>query len=169
MTVTEAIRARRSVRDFKQGAEVTEEQIKLLLEAAMMAPSACNTRPWEFAVITNREMLDKIREYHRHTRMLATASLAIVVCALPETQEGVSAGFFPQDCAAATQNILLQAVELGLGCCWCGVYPKDGFVEKTRELLGVSGLPFCIIAIGVPEINPDARGFYDETKVKYFK
>ena len=48
MTITEVIRARRSIRKFKPGAVVTDDQIKLLLEAAMLAPSACNTRPWEY-------------------------------------------------------------------------------------------------------------------------
>jgi len=51
MTVNEAIRKRRSIRKFKPDAEATDEQVKLLLEAAMLAPSACNTRPWEFVVV----------------------------------------------------------------------------------------------------------------------
>jgi nitroreductase len=101
MKLLEAIRERHSIRKFKSGAEVTDEQIRLLLEAAMLAPSACNTRPWEFIVIKNREKLDEIRKIHPYTGMLETASLAIVVVALPESQEkvnnGLPVGYYPQD------------------------------------------------------------------------
>ena len=171
MTVIEAIRTRRSIRKFKPGAVVTDEQLKLLLEAAMLAPSACNTRPWEFIVIKDRSMLDKIRATHPYTKMLETASLAIIMMALPESQEnirdGLAKGFYPQDCGAATQNILLQAVELGLGTCWCGVYPKEQRIKEMQEILGTTKLPFNIIAIGVPDENPDPRGAYEESKVTY--
>ena len=170
MTVIEAIRARRSIRKFKKDAVVTDEQIKQLLEAAMLAPSACNTRPWEFIVIKNREVLDQIRKTHPYTGMLETASLAIVMVALPEAQErldGLPRGFYPQDCGAATQNILLAAVELGLGTCWCGVYPKENRIAEMREILGTAKLPFCIIAVGMPDENPNPRGMYEESKVSY--
>ena len=171
MTVTEAIRARRSIRKFKPGAVVTDEQIRLLLEAAMLAPSACNTRPWEFIVVKDRAMLDKIRDAHPYTGMLETASLAIIVIALPESQEtvrdGLPKGFYPQDCGAATQNILLQAVELGLGTCWCRVCPKEPRIAEIRELFKISTekLPFCVIAVGVPNEDPEPRGSYEESKV----
>jgi nitroreductase len=105
--------------------------------------------------------------------MLETASLAIVVVALPETQadinDGLAVGFYPQDCGAATQNILLQAVELGLGTCWCGVYPKENRIAEIREIFEIADtkIPFCVIAVGVPDENPEPRGQYDEGKVSY--
>ena len=168
MTVIEAIRKRRSIRKFKPDAIVTDEQIKLLLEAAMLAPSACNTRPWEFIVVKDREKLEQIRKAHPYTGMLETASLAIVMCALPETQkEPIMSGYYPQDCGAATENILIQAVELGLGSCWCGVYPKEERIAEIQNVLGITSLPFNVIAIGVPDEDPAPRGQYDENKVKY--
>jgi len=168
MTVTEAIRKRRSIRKFKSSAIVTDEQIKLLLEAAMMAPSACNSRPWEFIVVKDREKLNQIRKTHPYTGMLETASLAIVICALPETQkEPIMSDYYPQDCGAATENILLQAVELGLGSCWCGVYPKEERITEIQRVLGITSLPFNVIAIGVPDENPKPRGKYEESKVTY--
>jgi nitroreductase len=167
----EAIRKRRSIRKFKPGAVVTDEQVKLLLEAAMLAPSACNTRPWEFIVVRDRTKLEQIRTTHPYTGMLETASLAIIMLALPEAQESISdglpKGFYPQDCGAATQNILLAAVELGLGGCWCGVYPKEVRIAEMREILGTEKLPFCVIAVGVPDEAPEPRGRYEESKVTY--
>jgi len=170
MKVTEAIRKRRSIRRFKPGVAVTAEQIKLLLEAAMLAPSACNSRPWEFIVVQSREKLDRIREVHPYTGMLETASLAIIICALPDTQkEPIMSGYYPQDCGAATENILLQAVELGLGACWCGVYPKEDRIADIQNLLEIEAnkLPFNIIAVGVPDEEPALRGHYEESKVSY--
>ena len=168
MTASEAIRARRSIRKFVPGAEVTDKQVHALLEAAMVSPSACNTRPWEFIVIRDRAMLDQIRAVHPYTGMLETASLAIVMIALPETQvEPINTGYYPQDCGAATQNILIEAVAQGLGACWCGVYPKEQRIAEVRKILDIESVPFCIIAVGVPDESPKARGSFEEGKVRY--
>ena len=51
MNTSDAIRARRSIRKYKKGTVIPKEHIHQMLEAAMMAPSACNTRPWEFVVV----------------------------------------------------------------------------------------------------------------------
>jgi len=165
--INEIIRKRKSVRRYKQEKTVTDEQIKEILEAAMLAPSARNTRPWEFIVVRNQEILEKIVNLpNSHYSMVKPAGLAIVVCADIEKQTG---NFFPQDCAAATQNILLQSAELNLGTCWCGVYPKEDKVEEFREIfeLPENIVPFCIIALGAPDEEFGSRGFYEESKVKW--
>jgi nitroreductase len=160
MTVSEAIHARRSIRKYKK-AELTQEQIDALLEAAMLAPSANNSRPWEFLVVKSREYIDKILKIHPYAGMLKEASLAIVVCGRVETD------FFPQDCGAAVENILLRAVELGLGTCWCGVYPEEKRMRDMRDALGIKSIPFCVIAVGVPGESPAPRGSYDRKRVSY--
>ena len=163
----EAIEKRRSIRKYKQGAVVTREQLDRLLKAAMLAPSACNSRPWEFIVITKRETLDAIVKIHPYAGMCKTASAAIIVVALPQT--GMPEGYFPQDCGAATAHILLEAADMGLGTCWCGVYPKDERISSIAELFNIKApkLPFCVIAIGVPDENPAQRGFFEAAKVSY--
>jgi len=167
MNTLEAIRSRRSIRKYKKGAVIPKEDIKLILEAAMMAPSACNSRPWEFVVVENQEKLQEIHAVHPYTSMLNTASLAIVICGRPDLQVGVAEGFFPQDCGAAAQNILLAAAELGYGTCWCGVYPSEARVADVRKIIDVTSVPFAVIALGVPDDAPAARGFYDESRVKW--
>lgn len=167
MKTLETIRSRRSIRKYKPGAVIPKEDLKQILEAAMMAPSACNTRPWEFVVVENREMLDAIMKVHPYVSMLKTASLAIVVCARPELQDGICPGYFPEDCGAASQNILLAAAELGYGTCWCGVYPMEERVQAIRKVIGVESMPFSVIALGVADETPAARGFYDESRVKW--
>jgi len=161
------IENRRSVRKYQTDKPVTREQINRMLNAAMMAPSACNSRPWEFIAITNREVLDKIASIHPYAGMCKTATAAIIIVAIPQT--GKPIGYFPQDCAAATQNILLEAVSLGLGTCWCGVYPRDERITSIRELFNIEEpkIPFCVIAVGTPDETPVCRGFFDDTRVKY--
>ncbi|MCL2528331.1 MAG: nitroreductase family protein [Defluviitaleaceae bacterium] len=171
--VLDVVKNRRSIRKFKD-TPVPKEKVTAMLEAAMLAPSACNTRPWRFIAITNREVLNKLADVHNWAKMLYTAPLAIIMVALPAAQDGVQndlpLGYFPQDCGAATQNILLQAEALGLGTCWCGVYPKDWF-PQVREILEIpeGEFPFNIIAIGEKDESPNPRGRYDEAKVTWIE
>lgn len=165
--VTTVIRARRSIRSYKSGMEIPQQDIDLMLEAAMMAPSAGNRRPWEFVVVKSMEKREEIMQAHEYSHMLREASLGIVVCALPETQTGNLEGFWPQDCGAAIENLLLQAAALGYGTVWCGVYPIQKRVEALRRILDVASVPMAVIAVGVPDEQPKARGFYDREKVKY--
>ena len=79
MQTNEAIRARRSVRKYKAGAAVPPEHVKLMLEAAMMAPSAVNSRPWEFYVEERQETLEPLMQAHPACEMLETAPLTIAV------------------------------------------------------------------------------------------
>lgn len=164
------IQTRRSTRKFTQ-TPVTKAQTHTLLEAAMLSPSACNTRPWRFIAVTNREMLNTLAEVHPWAKMLQTAQLCIAVVALPQKQEniynGLPQGFWPQDCGAAAQSILLQAEALGLGACWCGVYPREGTMAAVCGVLAIAPdeVPFCLIAIGEKDEFPNPRGRYEEEKV----
>ncbi len=170
MNLTEGIRARRSVRKYRAGQTIPQEHIDLMLEAAMCAPSACNSRPWEFVVVENAALRKEITTIQPYCRSLPDAALGIVVCGVPEALPNApEGGFWPQDCAAATENLLLQAAELGYGTCWCGLYPSMGRVEAMRKLLGVQSTPFNLIIVGVPDESPTMRGFYDKARVKYLR
>ncbi|MDR0499895.1 MAG: nitroreductase family protein [Coriobacteriales bacterium] len=171
MPIAEIISKRRSVRNYKEGAIVTDEQVRSLLEAAMLAPSACNQRPWEFLVVRDPENLSAICEFHPYTSMLKTASLAIIVLIDTNAHNAISEPFNPQDAGAATQNILLQAVHEGLGTCWCGIYPEGNLMNYVRELFGLPEnlAPFNVIAVGVANEDGGSRGFYEEEKVHWDK
>jgi len=168
--MSELTENRRSIRKFKADKPVTKEQINCLLKAAMLAPSACNTRPWEFIVITKREALDEIVRIHPYAGMCKTAAAAVIVVAIPQEKE-LPQGYFPQDCGAATENILLEAVSMGLGACWCGIYPKEERIVPFRESFKIHEpkVPFCVIAIGVPDEAPERRGFFEEAKITYIE
>ena len=169
MTAIETIKSRRSIRKYKADIPVADEHIHLMLEAAMMAPSACNSRPWEFVVVKNKDVHEQIIKAIPSAAMLRTAPLAIIVCGLPEVSKNACRGneYWPQDCGAAVQNLLLAAKELGYGTCWCGTYPVASRVEMMQEVLGVNSIPLATIAVGVADEEPDARGYYEDTKVKF--
>jgi nitroreductase len=169
MNITEAIRARRSIRRYKEGIRIPHKDITIMLEAAMMAPSSGNTRPWEFVVIENQDTIKELTDIHPYARMFRTASAAILVCGRPDLQPGVYGGFWPQDCGAATENMLLQAMDLGYGTCWCGLYPLEDRVKKVQEMFQIHSIPYAIVALGVPDQEPEARGFFDEERVHYIK
>ncbi|MCL2085135.1 MAG: nitroreductase family protein [Oscillospiraceae bacterium] len=162
-----AIESRRSIRQYKPDIPVSREQLDQMIHAAMLAPSACNSRPWEFIAVTKREVLDEIVRIHPYAQMCKTAAAAIIVVAIPQT--GMPEGYYAQDCGAATQNILLEAAAMGLGTCWCGVYPREERIASIRELFDIRDpkIPFNVIAVGTPGEAPAARGFFEESKVSY--
>jgi len=167
MDCNQAIRARRSIRKFKPGQAVPKADVETMLEAAMMAPSACNTRPWEFFVVENPEIKEKLRAAHPYASMLKDASLAIVVCGRPDDQKGMCDGYWPLDCGAAVENLLVQAAALGYGTCWCGCWPSMDRVEAIQGILGTRSVPVALISVGVPDEAPAPRGQYQAGKVTW--
>ena len=167
MNTLDAIRNRRSIRRYIKGIDIPAEDIKTMLEAAMLAPSARNCRPWEFTVIKNRDIMGKIMDISPYTKMMETASLAIVVCGRPEGKDGQNNDFWQQDCGAAIENLLLAALELGYGTCWCGLYPSGDRYKLMQELIDTDAIPMAVIAVGEADEKPERRGFYDETKVRW--
>lgn len=165
MDIHSAIRQRRSIRKYKSGSAVSDEDIKKILEAAMMAPSACNTRPWEFFVFKSEEARERVLKIHPRAVYLKDASVAILVSAIPDAQKDAASGFYPQDCGAAIENMLLESLGLGYGAVWCGIYPREDRVENYRKEFGITSTPLALVIIGKADEAPSARGFYDESKV----
>jgi len=164
MDAIEAIMTRRSIRKYTEK-QVSDDQIHRMLTAAMAAPTAANQQAWEFIVITDRQILDTIPEVHPYSRMLLEAPAAVLVCGNLETE--TRKGYYPQDCAAATQNILLAAHAMGLGAVWLGVHPREERVTGIRKLLGIPDhvVPVALVAIGHPAESHPGVDRYDEKKV----
>ena len=169
MELKEVLLKRRSIRKFKED-EISEDIINELMIAAMSGPSACNKKPWEFYVITNKEKLQEIKIASRFGRF--NAPLAIVVCGnLKKSLPLNFSTYWIQDCSAATENILLRVTDLGLGAVWCGIYPQKKSEERVREILGIpkNEIPLNVIFVGHPAENPVERDQYDEKNVHYIK
>lgn len=148
----EVIHNRKSVRHFTDQA-VTKEQIETLLRAGMAAPTAVNRQPWTFYVVTKRETLDTLAEQLPYAKMLTQAQAAIVVCGDMKTAGNlIDKGYWVQDCAAATQNILLAAESIGLGAVWTASYPYDDRTKVVIKALNLpeNHIPLNVIPIGYP-------------------
>ena len=158
--------ARRSIRSFTSQ-PVSEEQIEMLLKAAMAAPSAGNRQPWHFVVVTDPDMRNKLADIHPHAQMVRQSPVCIVPCGEPRLSFPGMNDYWIQDLSAATENILLAAVGLGLGAVWCGVYPVPERVKGTRKVLGIPEevVPFAYIAVGYPAERKEPRTQYDPSRV----
>ncbi len=165
MDALEALHTRRSVRKYLQDSPVSEELIQQVIAATAMAPSARNGQPWQFVVIDDRKTLDQIPESCPHAAMVKNAPLAILICADPSLEK--SPGYWPQDCAAAAENMLLAAHALGLGACWCGVFPREPRMDGLRQLLGFPEdvIGHSLIVIGHPAEQPPSEERYREDRI----
>jgi len=153
-------RDRRSIRNYKRK-PVEPEKIKILIEAALRSPSSRGFNPWEFIVVTDKELLKKLSVAKPHgASFLKNASLGIVVLADPEKSDA-----WVEDTAIASIYIHLAAASIGLGSCWIQIRKRmhdDSLAaqEYITELLGIpSGLMVeSIIAIGYPDEQKAPHG-----------
>jgi nitroreductase len=163
----EAIFTRRSIRRYADR-PIDAGEVEKLLAAAMAAPSAGNEQPWEFIVVTDKATREEITRVHPYSQMLGQAPLAIVVCA-DKARSRYPVDYWIQDCAAATQNILLAAASLGLGTCWLGVHPVPERVDGVRRLLAIPEpiVPFAIVAVGHPAEKPGRVDRFDPARIHH--
>ncbi len=133
MDVMEAIRTRRSVRAYKD-APVEEEKLQAVLEAARLAPSACNFQEWRFVVVRDAGMRGRLAKAARNQAFVGQAPVVIAACAESvEHVMGCGHLSYPIDVAIAIDHMTLAAVEQGLGTCWIGAFDEDA----VKELLGI--------------------------------
>ncbi len=160
MAIVPEIKKRHSIRQYKSK-KVPETLINQLLKAAMFAPSAKNTRCWEFVVTEDTKQLLPLTLY---TLPLVTAPQAIIVMG-----DKKKSSHWIEDCSAAVQNILLQATRLGLGTCWVNMY-KTGD-KKLRKMLNVprNFEILCAIAVGYPDRIKPAHSDKEFDKKKIHK
>ena len=162
----DAILKRRSIRKYT-GEPVPENAIKDLLEAAMAAPSAGNEQPWHFIVIKDRAILDQIPRVHPYSQMIKQAPVAILVCG--DLNLAAHGEMWVQDCAAATENLLIAVQARGLGAVWLGVYPREERMDGLRKLLRIpeNVVPFSLIPVGYPAERKPPASRYKESRVHY--
>lgn len=148
----ELLRRRRSIRKFS-AENISPETVETLTEAALRAPSSRGINPWEFILVDNPEILNKLSKAKQHgSEFLKNSRLAIVVCA-----DSSKSGVWIEDCSIAAIIIQLTAVSLGLGSCWAQIRDRLHDHEVTAEtyIQELLGLPEqikveCILGIGHP-------------------
>ncbi len=164
MTAMDAIFTRRSVRSYTEEL-VSQEQIDMLLKAAMQAPSAGNNQPWEFLVVTDKEKLSEITKVKKAVAMAKNAPLAILTCYNTEYEK--LKGFAVQSVCCASQNILLTAHAMGLGAVWTSVYPNEDFVAGYRKVFNLPEniIPVAFIVIGHPKKQPEPKDYFKPERI----
>ncbi len=158
MGVLEAIKERRSIRAYTDE-EVSEEDVEQLIEAARWAPSAGNIQPWAFVVVKEVETKQKLFDAALNQTFIQEAPVVIVVCAdlILSSRVYGSRGvhlYSIQDTAAATENILLAAQELGLATCWVGAFRENEVAEAVKAPRNLR--PVAMVAVGSAAETPVA-------------
>lgn len=167
MELKEALLKRRSCRKYLDK-KVSDELIKELMIAAMSGPSACNKKPWKFIIVTNEEKLAKLRLAGRAFNY--NSPMHIIVCG--DTTKALTnkvEDFWIQDCSSSIENILLMATSLGLGTCWCGVFPVEERIKDVKQILNLEEtlIPLGLIHVGYPDCDMEERTQYDENDIIY--
>lgn len=141
---------RRSIRRYKDQ-PLEPDEVKLILEAGLMAPTSKNSRAWQFIAVDDRAMLQRLSQCKQAGAMpIAKAALAVVVAVDATVSEA-----WIEDASAAAAFMQLQAADLGIGSCWIEVrdrYQADGTPanEYVQELLGIPEevSVVCILTFG---------------------
>ncbi len=165
------IRSRRSIRKF-ENRSVAPKTIDLLVEAALRSPSSRDLNPWSFVVVTDPATIKALAEAKPHgAKFMATAPLAIVVCADPERSD-----VWIEDTAIAMLYLHLAAADLGLGSCWVQLRKRNYNAQQTagdyvaRLLEMPQGMVVeAILAAGYPaeEKPPHPRSHLEYNKVSW--
>jgi len=149
MEFFEVVRKRRSLRSY-QKVNIPKEDIIKILEAGILAPSGKNIQPFEFIVIDNEEIIEKLGEI---ASFIKDASVVIGIIAEPSQSK-----YWLEDISATTENMLLAIEDLGYASCWIEGYllPKE---EWAKKILGIpENKRFIIILpIGKPYQIPQQK------------
>lgn len=144
------IESRRSIRKF-QDKPIDRDVLVRIAKAGMNAACAYGDRPWEFMIITQKDIIDKAASVNLNCEPARNAAALIIPLYVPEKQRKQS-DWWMADMSACTQNILLKITEEGLGGVWLGIYPRMDRVDYLKENLGIPEgvIPFSMIALGYP-------------------
>jgi len=157
MDVMEAIRTRRSIRKYLPD-PVPDEALATVLEAARLAPTACNNQAIRIVVVKDATQREQLIEACKGQKFVGQAPVVLVGCALEADSYPKQAGWlntFAIDTTIVFDHVTLAATSLGLGTCWVGAF-EEGAVQK------VLGIPanwrvVCLMPLGTPAEQPDAR------------
>ena len=181
MELSQAILSRRSIRSY-ESTPVCDEVLEELLEAGIWAPSAVNLQPWYFVAIRSREQLQKlteimgvvsqriepnlkerfakhpavVEETTRFVRQMGGAPVCVLAFQYKPNYDKTDSSIV-QSVAAAIENIMLTAVEKGLGGCWLTAPLEAAVGSELRDMFAPGKGPLvAMLTIGYPAQDPKA-------------
>jgi len=139
----ELVKKRFSVRDFLE-TPVEREKINLCLESARLAPSACNSQPWQFIIVDDLKLKNKLCDeifsgIYKINSFARKAPVLVVVISEKGKFLARVGGYIRDtkyyliDIGIAVEHFILQATELGLGTCWIGWFDE----KKAKKVLSI--------------------------------
>lgn len=132
MDAMQAILTRKSVRSYT-GQEVSDEQVKQIIEAGMRAPSGLANEPWRFAIIRDKNVKSNIAKLTKHTKVLEDAD--VLICLFMDNEVGYDVVKDSNTIGACAENMLLAAHAMGLGAVWIAEIRKNK--DQVAEECGV--------------------------------
>ena len=150
MDVLEAIKGRRSIRQFTEE-PIGKEALEKLLYAARWAPTAGNQQRWRFVVVTSPPVKELIKKFA--PGIFSMPAAFIVICV--EKEAGATPwaeATYLADCAIAAQNIMLAAYAMGIGSCVALSYAKIAVQEILNLPENVE--PLLVVTLGYPAEDP---------------
>ncbi len=165
---SDLIKSRRSMRKFTDQ-ELTQEEVVTLLKAALMSPTSKRSNCWQFVVVDDKEVLEKLSYCKEASAsFIKDAALAIVVTADP-----MASDVWIEDASIASIMIQLQAEDLGLGSCWVQMrerFTADG-ISSNEYVHEVLDLPLQLQALSIIAIGHKGmeRKPFDESHLQWEK
>lgn len=160
MDLLELLKKRYSVRKFEDKT-VEKEKLDLILEAARVAPTACNFQPQKILVLNNEASLDKLKKctpYHFH------APLALIICydntISWKRKDGCEMGEI--DAAIVTTQMMLEIENIGLGTTWVGYFDKEALIKEFE--IPKNYVPVSILPIGYPKAGTEPNPLHFDRK-----
>ena len=164
----ELLRLRRSTRKYTDQ-EISPEDVKCIMEAALMAPSSKRSLSWEFVLVEDKAMLERLSVCKDNgAKLIAGAKLAVVVLGDPSKSD-----VWVEDASIASTLIQLQAEELGLGSCWVQIRNRytendESAEDIVRELLNIP-MPMQVLAIIALGHKAEEKKPFDPEKAAWEK
>jgi len=165
-----AIRKRRSIRQFKNQ-KVPDSILEEILKAASFAPSARNTKAWEFIIIKNKETRDKLAQMKPHSTFANLAPVILILCSKDWD-------YWIEDLSIVVENIYLECTNQGLGTCCiqvrgCKTFDQTDCEEYVKNLLNIPKeyRILCIMPIGYPDeqMPEHSDDEFNKEKIHYEK
>lgn len=164
------IKNRRSVRAYKDE-QIKEDELQIIIDAGLWAPSAHNSQPWHFTVVQDAQLISQMSTIS--TREMAKSEVSWVARMGQSGRDifygaptvivvsGKKEDFLNPliDCSAAVQNLLLAAESLDIGSCWIGLirFFFDDVEEVKKLQLPEGQKPLYAVCLGY-KMRPNGTG-----------
>lgn len=155
---TDLIRQRRSIRSFKSSRPVGKGELRLIIDAANLAPSAGNCQAYEIYMVVQQALKAKIAVLAAHQEWLSQAPLLLIFMANGRRSSRKygwrgSSLYAIQDATLACSYAQLKAHDLGLATCWVGAFDDYGLRKALNAPNKLQ--PISILAVGYADETPE--------------